>query len=174
MTDDLPQFTSVFPQATEDGAAPSPTPTPAPEEVPTEPLALIGHQLQTLANLFDVRFTCVESELQHLGRKVDSPTPPAQTIAPPPMHESRAIPSTPATRCPHAAPDALNNAPRPALVRPDGPSPTGPTTRQPDAHVDENTIPRVDDVQEFPPLAPTSGWTKTRPKVTFAQVSSLV
>ena len=173
MVDDpLPPFESTFPQASEDGVAPSPTPTPARPETPSDPIALIGHQLQTLANIFDARFTGVEVELARLARKVDSPPPPARPTVPPPMHTSRPTSDTAATRRPPAAPDAPTTATRPAPVRPDGPPPTGPANRQPDAPVEEISPPRVDDDVAFPPLASTSAWTRSRPRVSFAQASA--
>ena len=169
MTDDMPPFESCFPQATEDGAAPdSQTSSPESTPAPADTLTLILNKIQAL----DQKITAVNVEVGRLTRKVDSPPPPAKPTIPPPMHSSRPTSGPAATRRPPAAPDATNVATRPAPAPSDATQPPGLATRQPDAPVSEVPPPRVDDDVAFPPLAPTSGWTSSRPKVTFAQASS--
>ena len=172
MEDDMPPFESTFTQNADDGAAPpSETPTPTPDDIPTEPIALLGYQLRSIANMFDARFTKVEVELQRLTRKVDTPTPPARPAPSLPTHVTRPPSTTAATRRPPAVPDT-STATRPALESSDATLPTGHTNRQPDAPVVDALPPRVDDDDAFPPLAPTTGWTRSRPKVSFAQATA--
>lgn len=169
MTDDLPPFEPAFPQASDDGVTPaSQTPSPEHTPEPTDTLSLILAKIQAL----DQKITTVNVEVGRLTRKVDSPPPPARLTVPPPMYSSRYTSDTAATRRPPVAPDATDVATRPAPASSDVPQPTGHATRQPDAPVSEVSPPRVDDDNAFPPLAPTSGWTKSRPKITFAQASS--
>ena len=140
MMDDLPPFKTAFTQNADDGAAPlSQTPTLTPDDMPAEPLALIGHHLQTMTNIFDAHFTRMEAELQRLAHKVDAPPPPACPIAPPPMHATRSTSTTAATRCPPAEPDTMIIATRPTPVPSDTSLPTRCTTRQPDAPVVKDT-----------------------------------
>ena len=172
MEDDMPPFESAFTQNMDDGAAPpSVTPTPTPEEIPTEPIALLGYQLRSIANMFDARFTKVEVELQRLTRKVDTPTPPARPAPSLPTHVARPPSTTAATRRPPAVPDA-STATRPAFESSDATLPAGHSIRQPDAPVVDTLPPRIDDDDAFPPLAPSTGWTRSRPRVSFAQATA--
>ena len=91
------------------------------------------------------------------------------------MHAPKGSATTKAaTRPPKAVPDAVPPATRPAPSISDEAPPASPRLdpREPDAPSTAPLLPRIDDVDSFPPLAPSSGWSRNRPKVTFAQASA--